>query len=550
MKKGKVAGWIVIAGFSFGLFGFIGDDIFKINKAYELFSAVFQAVSENYVLDLDPEKLVQNGIEGMLASLDPYTEFYPANDNDEINVVTNGKYIGFGFTIGFPDSNLTIVGLNEGSSAYNQGIRIGDRILQVDSNYVLNINPDELKKYTKGVPGTTAHFKVLRDGLKDTLDFTLTRDNISLKNISYFGIYKDGIGYIKLDRFTRTSHIDVKQAIAQLKNDGMTSGIIIDLRDNPGGLLTAAVSICELFVPKGSLIVSTMARTENSAVYFRSISEPIEPTIPLAILINENSASASEIVAGAIQDLDRGVVIGRRSFGKDLVQNVLDLPYQNTLKITTAKYYTPSGRCIQRLEIAEGYRKSEIKNSSDTLIFHTKNGRKVYELTGIQPDTTIENIKLPELFKDYGFKRILFKFGNSFASKFDSLPENFKVDDKVFSNFEDFFIKQNDKKSTMGKKLLGDMDDYLIKSNYSAKVSKSLKDLTKAIENDERRLLRENKSFVSKALYLEICERFYPERKIIEKYLPEDRVMQAATNILSSRNYGVILSGNTVEKNN
>ncbi len=369
MKINHKIKYIFIISMAVISFGFTANDYYKINKSFDIFGALFREVAANYVLEIDPEILIKSGIEGMLATLDPYTEFYDDANEDDLELLTNGTYTGFGFTVANIDSLLTIISLREGNSAFANKLRIGDKIYSIDSTVVLHMDIDNLKKYTRGKSGSKALVKILRDGIKDTLSFTLTRENINLPNVTYSGFMKNNIGFIKVERFSKNTALDVRLAINSLRSQNKLSGLVIDLRDNPGGLLAAAVSLCEIFVPKGSLIVSTKGNSPNFNNEYRSMMDPSEPDLPLAILINESSASASEIVAGAIQDLDRGLVIGRRSFGKGLVQSIIDLPYKTSLKITTSKYYTPSGRCIQKIKYGDLYSKKEIKENTDTTIF-------------------------------------------------------------------------------------------------------------------------------------------------------------------------------------
>jgi len=315
--------------------GAVDSVYFKINKSFEIFGELFKEIAAGYVEEVDPEDLFRNAIDGMLSNLDPYTIYMDESESDDVEMITTGTYNGLGFTVAVRDEMLTVTDVMDGFPAQKSGIRVGDRLYKIDTSVIINSNAGEIRKYTKKPSGTKLDVWVIRDGLADTLQMRVTIEEINMKNVTYNGIIRDSIGYIKLDRFSRNSTAEVTDALNKFKRSGKVKGLILDLRDNPGGLLESAVGICELFVPQKSLIVYTKGRDPSNDRTFKSNQQPIEPDLPLAVLINGSSASASEILAGAIQDLDRGIVVGEKSFGKGLVQSIYELPYNAALKITT-----------------------------------------------------------------------------------------------------------------------------------------------------------------------------------------------------------------------
>lgn len=532
-KKGLILTVIVVSGL--GLLG-AGGDLYKINKSFDIFGAVFREVSANYVLDIDPETLVTYGIDGMLSSLDPYTEFYNEDDVDELDYLTNGTYTGLGFTLASIDSQLTVVDVREGYAAQESGIRRGDRIYSIDGVVTLYDSPDELKYLTSGPAGEAVKVAALREGRSDTLFFVLSRNLIKINDVPYYDIMPNGIGYIKLERFSRSSLEEFRNALANLKSRGKLNGLIIDLQDNPGGLLDAAVSIAEIFVPKDSPIVSTRGKNPDDAFIYRSDVEPTEPNIPLVTLINENSASASEILAGALQDLDRSLILGNRSFGKGLVQTVIALPYRNNLKITTAKYYTPSGRCIQKLEFAQNYDKRQVKPSTDTTVFYTRKGRKVYELTGILPDSIVlENENYSELLEDLASKNMFMKFAAYYFASKRELPANFKVTPAIYSDFVDYLKTKNYTFKSSPKYVANYLDSLLTNKSYYKNISGSMKKVKSAIDKEDREMYANRREEISQFLEFEIKSLFLSNKQLSKEATAHSRVVTSAVSILEQR---------------
>ncbi|MBX3042131.1 MAG: S41 family peptidase [Candidatus Kapabacteria bacterium] len=543
MKK-KIGIVLLVAIASLLILGFTKDYYFKINKSFDVFGAVFREVTTNYVLEIDPEILIKGAIQGMLSTLDPYTEFYDIQDREDFDILTSGTYTGFGISISNIDSMLTVTQVRDGYSAFDEGIRIGDRICYVDDEYVLYKDYQDIRDFLKGDAGSKSNLRIIRDGNPDTLDFSLVRKSISLDNIGYYEILDDNTGYVKLERFNKTAAQDFRYALNELKRRGKLNSLIIDLRDNPGGLLEPAVQICDMFLPNGSLIVSTRGRDDEELYTYKSTSNPVEPDLPLVLLINENSASASEIIAGTLQDYDRAVIVGKRSYGKGLVQSILPMPYNGNLKITTAKYYIPSGRCIQRIKFAEKYignEKSGVSDSPDSTVFYTANGRKVFESTGINPDTTGERQVYAEVIADLYGNFHFFKFSNLYSSKLSKLPENFSADDKLFKQFIDYLNKQDYSFKSESDLIIDRISDLAKESGFSANFDKSLNSLRKSLAKEEEGILEKSKVDILMYLDYEIKSRFNSERDMFAAFMNIDNDLILARKILKSDSYSKIL---------
>lgn len=513
---------------------------YKINKSFEIFGSIFREIANNYVVEIDPEELVRNGIDGILRSLDPYTEYYNEEETEDIDIITTGSYTGVGITVSIRDSMLTIIEIQEGYSAQKNGLRVGDRIVKVDTAYILHESSDILRKYTRGKAGTSVVFYILRDGNSDTLRFDLTREEIRMKNVTYYGVMQDSVAYIKIERFTRSLQDEVKQAYYELKNKYNISSLIIDLRDNPGGLLEAAVNICGLFINRDNKIVSTRGRRGQELNAYYPDEDPIDTLIRIAVLINNNSASASEIVAGAIQDLDRGLIVGKRSYGKGLVQSIFDIPYNGSLKMTTAKYYTPSGRCIQKVDYYLKY--SKIKSNLDS-IFYTKNKRKVYESKGILPDTVVTDEDYPEFVDILMNKGYIFKFANIYSAKLKSLPANFKANKELLKEFQSYLSSKNFNFKTKLQEQFEELEKLAKDENYSSATLQGIVNAKNQVASEERNLVEKYSDIILRLLEKEIKNRFISGRESIKLALDNDKEINLAITLLDPQKYRKILFG-------
>ena len=511
------------------------DYFFKINKSIDIFGRVYKEVAVNYVDEIDPEKFMESGIDGMLGTLDPYTNFINETEGDEVELLTSGKYGGIGVTIGVREGYITILSLMEGYSAQRQGVQPGDRLLEIDGKSVVGSKPENVRSLTRGEPGTELHLKIERDDEPKPLEFVLVREEIQLKNISYADFVGDGIAYVRLERFSRSAGDELRLAIKDMKLKDSIKSIILDIRDNPGGLLDAAVDIVEKFVPKNSLIVSTHGRKPESEKKYYAAEEPMLPNTPLIVLVNRNSASASEIVAGAIQDLDRGVILGTRTFGKGLVQTITPLVYNTQLKITTAKYYTPSGRCIQEIDYLHKNKDGVFAITPDSLRreFKTLKGRPVFELGGVHPDTAVEDSERSTLYKELLRKSMYFKFATKFLSLYKELPSPFPPGDELLKEFQQFLDEQKFTYQDEGEVKLKEFKDLADSKHYSATVQREIEELRNEITKDKSNSLERNKPEIIRMLKSEIMSRYKGEVGRIEASLAGDVQLTAAKNLLS-----------------
>ncbi len=436
--------------FIFLTFGFIlrsdGDIYFEMSKSIDIFGEVYKQATINYVDNINPEKFMEKGIEGMLSSLDPYSDFYNYEKEKDVEVITNGKYGGIGATVGLQDNQVTIMDLLDGYPAQIQGLRIGDVIVKIDSIPINESNYEDLGSKLKGEPGSFVKIKILRQSEDDTLSFNLVREEIVIKNISYCGFFPKNSNnlYIKLTGFTRTAGTELRNEFELKQTEQEIKSVILDLRGNPGGLLDAAIDISEKFLNTEQLIVSVSNKDSVKIEKYYSKESPIAGKIPLVVLINGNSASASEIVAGAIQDHDRGVIVGETSFGKGLVQSVIKLPYNNTLKLTTGKYYTPSGRLIQKLDYNN--KVLEVPQRNIATKFKTDNGRIVMSAGGITPDSVVKSFEVSSISEELLSSGMFFKFSSHYfnENEKDGKIQISKIsDNQIFELFKKYLNSNN-----------------------------------------------------------------------------------------------------------
>ena len=495
-------------------------------------------IAVNYVDSLDPEEFIRAGIDGMLKTLDPYTVYIGEKENDEIDLITTGKYGGVGVTIGLRDGYITVINMLEGFSAAKQGMEVGDRIIEVEGKSTKGISLDAIRQLVRGTPGTELKMKIEREGEKKPIDFVLMREEISVHNIAYAGYIENGFGYIRLERFSRTAGDDIRGAIKDLRAKGELKGLVLDLRDNPGGLLESAVEVVSKFVPEKSLIVSTRGRKIDSERKYNSSETPMLSNLPLAVLVNRFSASASEIVSGAIQDLDRGVVVGTRTFGKGLVQTIIPLSGNSSLKITTAKYYTPSGRCIQEIDYEHRDGDGNVTTTPDSLRkeFRTANNRRVWESGGILPDTivsdTVRNLYLEELYR----KSMLFKYANHFASERKMIPDTFEVTNAIIDDFDSFLKEKGFVYQDEGGVKLEELRTLATNERYNQSFLDGLSKLENDLKAASDKQIYRYQDEIRKALRTEIIGRMKGDKARFESMFTSDKQLQAAINILKNKN--------------
>ncbi len=551
-KKYLFISIIIIA--SLFLFNFDNDEYYSdLSKNYDLFTNVLKEVNVNYVEEVKLNDLVKNGINGMLKDLDPYTVFVEEDDKESIDVISSGRYTGFGISVNNINNYLYVTDIVKDMPAYKSGMLIGDILFSIDGDTVQYLNGSELRKYSKGEVGTEANIIVLRQNNSnlDTLNLIINRDYVKVQNVTQTLLLNDSIGYLELLRFNKDAKEEFKNSLLELKSKNVKN-IIIDLRNNPGGLLDAAIGICENFLPIGSEIVSTKGKTKRSIVSYKSQNQPIISDIKLAILINQNSASASEIVAGAIQDYDRGILVGTKSFGKGLVQSIFNLPFNNTLKITTARYYTPSGRCTQKID----YNLKDKQSKSDLLktdllktdTYKTKNGRIVKEFVGINPDVVIEEEKYSQIVKDIYNNNLVFLFVNTLSihkTQNESMKYDFdnkKQWDTILINFRNYLVKQKFILKTSELELLKNLEKELKKNNYSENLTSELTIIEALINKEYFNNYEKNKLEIKRLLFDEIISRidknenYKVTQKLMDKYVIE------SINNFENKKYNSILN--------
>ncbi len=519
------------------------DVYFKINKSFDIYGEVFNQLLNGYVIELDPELLTGAAIEGLISSLDPYNEYYSREQMQDVNFLSSGTYPGLGITVGVVDSMLVVMDVRAGYPAQKGGLRVGDYIYMADSVVVINKSSEELRDYTKGEPGKKLNLTVIRQSfvLSDTISLNLAIENIRLPNVPYCGFLNDSTGIIILERFTNNAAKDFRDAFQSLKANNRIKNLIIDLRGNPGGLLEEAVGICELFLPQNSLIVTTKARDDVIIYEYLSRTPPIDTTINIAILINNSSASASEVIAGAIQDHDRGIIIGQRSFGKGLVQSVVNIPYGGNLKITTAKYFTPSGRCIQRIGYAEQYSERSIRPIVDSSGFKTRNGRIVYESTGIEPDSAITPRESIDLIIDLNRKQLFFNFANRYYTKNFKNEYNFDSD-TVFTDFLAFLrYKDYDYVFPQEQHIDSLLSELKKLELANIQITKKIQSLKQDLESFDLQLFEKNKQRITEILEYELNRRFLTEQNFYTYVLSNDTYVKTAIALLSDGIYNKIL---------
>jgi carboxyl-terminal processing protease len=521
------------------------DLFFKINKSIDIFGRVYKEVSANYVDEIDPEKFMQAGIDGMLGTLDPYTVYIDKEDGDEVDLLTTGKYGGIGVTIGIRDGSVRVISVMDGYSAQRQGILPGDKFLEIGGVAVGSKKPDEVRALTRGEPGTEVKVLVEREGDPKPLDFVLIREEIQVKNVTYAGFVGDGIGYVRLERFSRTAGEEVRQAIRDLKAKGEVRGMVLDLRGNPGGLLDAAVDVASKFVPRGSLIVSTRGRRSEADRKYTSGEEPLLANVPLVLLTDGNSASASEIVAGAVQDLDRGVIVGTRTFGKGLVQTIVPLNYGAQLKITTARYYTPSGRSIQEIDYMHKDRNGVFTTVPDSLKgeFKTSHGRNVRGHGGISPDSTVMDIDEGPMVHELIRKAILFKFANHYVNthRGDTVVS---VTPAMLEEFRAYLIAEKFDYQEDTDAKIKELRQAAERSHYGQEVLKDLDNMSASLQKEKLRGFDRYKDHLRDELNIELMARLQGERGRIGASLTDDVQLKTAIGILSNRKvYEKLIAG-------
>ena len=529
-----------------------GEDYFEISKNLDIFGKLYREVHTYYVEDVDPTKFMRTGIDAMLNSLDPYTNFISASEIEDYRFMSTGQYGGIGAVVGKRDGKVMITEPYKDRPADKAGLRAGDVILQIDDEEINeeNIKTLKVRDLLRGQPNTSVQLKIQRDGEASPRKVDVVREDIKIDNVPYYGMIDKKIGYISLTGFTSGASSEVKAAYQALKKDNPgIQGVILDLRGNPGGLLYEAIDISNIFVPQGEKIVETRGKIEGSLKTYNARMKSTDTSIPLAVLINRRSASASEIVSGVMQDLDRGVIVGQRSFGKGLVQTTRPLSYNSQLKVTTAKYYTPSGRCIQAIDYAHRNDDGSVGKVPDSLKkeFKTANGRPVFDGGGIDPDIKVPLPDYHTVTQELVRQNIVFDYATKYRNEHESIagPREFTVDDEVYNDFLAYCKTRDFTFETKTEKQFEKMKELMKDEAYLEDLSPELEAIEKKLDGEKEADLKDFRDEISNFLKSEIVNRYYFKEGEIEASFDMDPDLLEAMKILrNEQGYQDILVGN------
>lgn len=511
------------------------DSYFEISKNLDIFITLFKELHLYYVDETQPGQLMEEGIKGMLESLDPYTNYIPESDIEDYRFMTTGQYGGIGALIRKKDKYVVVAEPYQGFPADKAGLIAGDIILEINGKSTEGKNTEEVSSVLKGQPQTEVKLKIQRYGQEKPMMKTLLREEVTIKSVPYHGMLDAEVGYVNLSSFTDNCTKEVADAITDLKGKGMKK-LVLDLRGNPGGLLHEAVKLSNLFVEKGELVVSTKGKVQEWNKDYTAPSKPMDTEMPIAVLVNSGSASASEIVAGVLQDLDRGVVIGQRTFGKGLVQTTRPLSYNAQLKVTTAKYYIPSGRCIQAVNYAERNEDGSVSKVPDSLmtLFHTRGGRPVYDGGGILPDVEVEPLRLSDIAYNLGSKFLMFDYATEFRHRTPSIASaaDFRVDDKLFADFKKWLENKEYDYTTESEEVLKKLKEVAEEEKTFDRIRSEYEILLTKATHNKATDLETFAPEIKDLLRAEIVSRYYYQNGRIQAMLTEDVDVKRALELL------------------
>lgn len=561
VRKSIVGALVVLLGLGFS--SFTEDDrSFQKAKNLDIFNAIFKELDMFYVDTINPEKMIQNGVNGMLALTDPYAEYYPEEEMSSLKEMITGKYGGIGAAIRYykAKDRIAIVEPTEGMPAAEMGVKAGDIILSVGGKEMVrgSMSPQEfsskVSEALRGEPGTSFVLKVLRPQENDSteMEFKITRKSIRTNPVPYYGMLRDSIGYLYLTGFTDNCAKDVKKAFIELKQQG-AKGLIFDVRDNGGGSLQEAVDIVNLFVPKGQEIVVTKGKLRQAEGSFKTSKEPVDVEIPLAVLVNGSSASASEILSGSLQDLDRAVIIGTRTYGKGLVQTTRPLPYNGTLKVTTSKYYIPSGRCIQAIDYAKKNADGTVARTPDSLthVFHTAAGREVRDGGGIRPDIEVKEDRFPNILFYLLNDDLIFDYVTRYCIKHPVLAsvDSIRITDEDYKEFKELVKSRNFTYDRQSEKMLKTLKEVAEFEGYMEGASEEFKALEQKLNHNLDRDLDHFAPQIKKQIAQDIATRFFYQRGAVMERLKDDADLEKAIETLTNPEaYRKILTVSPVAK--
>ena len=532
---------ITVAFFSFKS----GDDRnFQIAKNLDIFNSIVKELDMFYVDTIDPNKTIREGIDNMLYSLDPYTVYYPENDQDELEMMVKGSYGGIGSLIRYnPKSKYTVIAEPyEGMPAAESGLKAGDLLLEIDGKD-LKGNSD-VSTLLRGQVGTSFKLKVQRPGVKEPLEFNIVRRSIQMPTIPYYGVMDGQVGYINLSSFSGNPSKDFKKAFLDLKKQGITS-LVIDLRNNGGGLLDQAVEIVNMFVPRGKTIVTTKGKIKQASNTYKTLREPLDTDIPIAVLVNSGTASSSEILSGSLQDLDRAVIVGNRTYGKGQVPR--SLPYGGNLKITTSKYYIPSGRCVQAIDYAHRNEDGSVARIPDSLttVFHTAAGREVRDGGGVSPDIEVKQERLPNILFYLVRDNLIFDYATDYCLKHPAIAsaKEFELTDADYEEFKNKVKGADFKYDQQSEKILNTLKEAAEFEGYMKDASDEFKALENKLKHNLDRDLDYFSKDIKKMIAEEIIKRYYYQEGAIIQQLKDDKDLDEAVKVLTNpERYQQILS--------
>ena len=530
-------------------YSFVDND-FEIAKNLDIFATLYRELNTNYVDDIKPGELIKTGIDAMLESLDPYTNFISESELEDYKLMTTGQYGGIGAMIHQKGDSVVVSDPYEGFPAQINDVRAGDLILEVNGKSTKGKSTGDVTDILRGQPGTTVKVIFKREGEDKPIEKTLERAEIKINNVPYYGMADETTGYIKLSNFYENAGKEVKDAFNKLKEQGMKS-CIIDLRDNGGGLLNEAVNIVNIFVEKGTTVVNTKGKLKDKNNTHRALNAVTDANMPLIVLVNRGSASASEIVTGSVQDLDRGVIIGERTYGKGLVQNVVPLSYNTKLKVTIAKYYIPSGRCIQAIDYSKKKEDGSAMKVPDSLkvAFKTKNGRTVYDGGGIEPDIHLKPYEFSNIAISLATKYLIFDFATTFRTKHSTIAaaKEFVVTDEIFNDFLSFISNKEYDYTTKSEQSLKNLKENAEKEKYFDDIKTEYETLKNKMIHDKKADIGKFKDEIKELLKEEIVSRYYFQKGRTEASLTFDQEVKKAIEIFkNSSTYKGILDGTIV----
>ncbi|MBP6230097.1 MAG: S41 family peptidase [Paludibacteraceae bacterium] len=522
---------VAIVSFQFGMAQPSHTKHFEIAKNMDIFNSIIKELQLYYVDSIPMEDVIVEGIDAMLKKLDPYTNYIPESDKQDFVQMTTGEYGGIGSIISQRDNKTHIIELYKNAPAYKNGLQVGDKIIEVDGKSTHGLSVSDVSALLKGTPSTEVQVKVERNGTKKLITFKILREKIYVNPVTYYGLYNGNVGYIRLNSFTENCAEEVKNALQELHSKGAES-LIFDLRSNGGGLINDAIAISGLFVPKGTEIVSTKGRSPESERSYKTSFEPLYPTIPLIVMVNENSASAAEIVAGAMQDLDRAVVIGRETYGKGMIQSLYALPYNTNIKITIAKYYTPSGRCVQSNKHI-----ARMANDSLTNTFTTKNGRIVKDGHGILPDVISAESKLQVITYHLLSKSYFYEFANHYTQKLTNIApiEEFAVSESLLAEFKQFILSKDFTYDLQSEKSLLKLIEIAKAEGYYEQNKTHFDNLTDGLTHDIAKDFDVAKDEITELLAAEIVKRYYFQAGELQQILKNDPELKEALEIIGNK---------------